>query len=46
MDIWCFISVPQICLHARHGAEVYSVIYLVFIHMAGAVSYNKVSVIH
>lgn len=46
MDILSFISVPHICLHARNGAEVYSLIYLFFIHMAGGVSYNRVSVMH
>lgn len=28
MDIWSFISVPHICLHARNGAEVYSSVFL------------------
>jgi hypothetical protein len=46
MDIWSFISVPHICLHARNGAEVYSSVFLFFIHMGGAISYNRVFVMH
>jgi hypothetical protein len=44
MDIRGFISVLHICLHARNGAEVYGLIFLFFIQMAGAIIYNRVSV--